>query len=146
MALKLDTESLRYIAALQNTTGVEVKDCILNENSIIYVIKQGQLGAAIGKGGANVKKLSTQLGKKFHLVELSDDPVKFTLNMLGKITVRNIVLKEDAAEEGGKTVKKIIIEADAKNRGPILGKGGKNIEIIKDLLKRHHEIADVIVR
>lgn len=141
---KFDTESLRYIAALENTTGAEVKDCIVNDNTIFYVVREGHLGTAIGKGGLNVKRLSTKLGKKLHLVELHNDPVQFTKNLLAGVTVENITLKEDVKEDGRK--RWIIIEADNKNRGTILGKGGKNIEMIKALLKRHHEIEDVIVR
>jgi len=137
---KFDTETLRYIAALENVTGAEVKDCIVNENTIVYVISQGQLGIAIGKNGLNVKRLSTKLGKKLHLVELNEDAVQFATNLLSGVTIKNITLKDD-----GQT-KKIIIESDAKNRGTILGKGGKNIEMVKALLKRHHNIEDVIVR
>ena len=140
MTLKLDTESLRYIAALENTTGAEVKDCIVDGNTIVYVIKQGNLGMAIGKGGANIKKLTTALGKKLHLVELHEDPVQFATNLLGGATAKSVTLKDD-----GQT-KKIVIEADNKNRGTIVGKGGKNVEMIKSLLKRHHNVEDVVVR
>ena len=145
MDIKLNTEALRYIAALQEISGAEVvKDCIVNENSIIYVVKQGQAGAAIGKKGTNVQRLSTILGKKPHIVELNDDPVKFASNLISTVKVKSIVLK--GGQEGDSGPKKIIIEVDQKSRGAILGKGGKNIDMIKDLLKRHHGIDDVIVR
>lgn len=140
MDYKLDTESLRYIAALENSTGAVVKDCIVNGNTVIYVVQQGQLGLAIGKGGENIRRLTAKLGKKLHLVELHPDPVQFTTNLLGGVTVKSVNLKED-----GET-KKITIDADQKNRGTILGKAGKNIEMIKAMLKRHHNIDDVIVR
>lgn len=145
MTIKLDTETLRYMAALGKTTGAQVVDCIVDGTTIIYVVEQGQLGTAIGKGGVNVKRLSTQLGRKMHIIELHSDPVQFTGNLLGgekngRKCWKNIFLKED-----GET-KRIVIESDLKSRGTILGKGGKNIEMIKNLLKRHHGIEDVIVR
>ncbi len=140
MDYKLDTESLRYIAALENTTGVEVKDCIVNGNTIIYVVKQGQLGAAIGKGGANIRMLTTKLGKKLHLVELHEDPVQFATKLLEGVQLKGVTMKDDG------TTRKITIECDQKTRGTIVGKGGKNIETIKALLKRHHNVDDVVVR
>ncbi|HIJ97979.1 TPA: NusA-like transcription termination signal-binding factor [archaeon] len=145
MTITLDTDSLRYIAALEKVSGARVVDCICEEDKITYVIQNGQLGAAIGKAGANVKKLTTALGKKIHLVELDGDPLKFTANLIGgEIRVNEMNLKEIPAPE--QPIKKIIIETNTRNRGTIVGKGGKNIEMIKNLLKRHHGIDDVIVR
>ena len=45
-----------------------------------------------------------------------------------------------------KNTRKLFGETDQKDRGTLVGKGGKNIEMIKSLLKRHHEIEDVVVR
>ncbi len=143
MTIKLNTETLRYIAALENESKAVVKDCVVNGDTIVYVIEEGQIGAAIGKNGANVKKIRTNLGKKVHLVEFSKDPVKFTSNLIGK--TQNTMIKNIYLEKNGKN-KKIIIEADFKARGTILGKKGKNIQLIKDLLKRHYNIGDVIVK
>ena len=144
MTITLDTDSLRYIAALEKVSGARVVDCICEEDKITYVIQNGQLGAAIGKAGANVKKLTTALGKKIHLVELDGDPIRFAANLIGTVRVNEMSLKEIPAPE--QPIKKIIIETNARNRGTIVGKGGKNIEMIKNLVKRHHGIDDVIVR
>ena len=118
MAVKLDTEALRYIAALESTTGAEVKDCIVNKDTdtIIYVVKQGHIGIAIGKGGSNIKRLSTKLGKKMHIVELHSDPVKFAGKLLGTVTVKNITLKQEAGEKDGEMQKKIIILQSKKSQ------------------------------
>ncbi len=144
MTITLDTDSLRYIAALEIVSKARVADCICEEDKITYVVQSGQIGAAIGKGGTNVKKLTKELGKKIHIVELDTDAVKFTHNLLGGAKARSIILKE--VHDVGNTTKVIVIESDAKIRGIILGKGGKNIEMIKNLLKRHHSVDDIIVR
>lgn len=140
MTIKLDTDSLRYIAALENATGSEVMDCVVENDTILYIVKNGQIGMAIGKGGENAKKIGNALGKRIKIVELTPNPVKFTNNILKNIAVKNINLEEKDGNQ------KIIIEADFRTKGIILGKGGKKIQILKDLLKRHHNIQDVIVK
>ena len=144
MGITLDTDSLRYIAAMEKVSGAEVKDCIVDGGTITYVIKQGQMGVAIGKGGVNVKRLTTALGKKVHIVELNSDPLKFISNLAGSVKLRNMEMKEITS--AGQTTRKLFVETDQKDRGTLVGKGGKNIEMIKSLLKRHHEIEDVVVR
>ncbi|MFH1424821.1 MAG: NusA-like transcription termination signal-binding factor [archaeon] len=133
-------DSLRYIAALESTTGVEVKDCIANEDTIMFVVKEGQLGKAIGKNGVNVKKLNAALGKRVQLIEFSTDPVKFVSNMLSTIAQKTVTKTEDSG------LTSIQIEVDFKSRGAVLGKGGKKVQILKDLLKRHHNISEVIIK
>lgn len=144
--IKLNTETLRYIAALENASGTEVKDCIVNEDTVIYVVNQGQLGKAVGKNGVRVKTIGAALGKKVRVVEFSDDPVKFVGNMLSTLTVKNIFLEEVTSKETSEPKKCIVIEADFKTRGSILGKGGKKVQLLRDLLKRHHNIEDVVVK
>ncbi|MFO7872603.1 MAG: NusA-like transcription termination signal-binding factor [Candidatus Undinarchaeales archaeon] len=140
MTIKLDKETLRYIAALENESrgNVTVKDCIVKDEKIVYVIEKGQLGAAIGKKGANVKKLRANLGKQIQVREFSDDPVQFVKNM-----VSNLKGAEVRKEENGN---KIVIEANNQTKGAVLGKKGKNLQMIKDLLKRHHNIEEVVVK
>jgi N utilization substance protein A len=141
--MKLDTDTLRYIAALEGSAGVEVKDCIVDETTITYIVREGQLGKAIGKKGVNVKKIGTALGKHIRLVEYSKDPIKFTRNLL-EVQPRNVTME---GEETKSTGRKIIVEApDFRSRGVILGKDGNKIQILKDILKRHHNIKDVSVK
>ena len=142
MTIKLDMEALRYIAALESTAGVEVKDCVVDGDSILFIVKEGQLGKAIGKEGTNVKKLNTALGKKVQIAEFSSDPVKLADNMLSHIKMKTVT----KVEKGQGSID-IQIETDFKSRGAILGKGGKKVQILRDILKRHYNsIDDVIVK
>lgn len=137
--IKLDTNTLRHVAALEGRTGAEVKDCIVDyENSIIYVVKKGDIGKAIGAKGSNVRNLENILGKKIHIVEHSNNPLEFTKNMVGKENIHNILLEE--------TGKKIIIEASFASKGAIIGKNGKKVQILEELLKRHYNIEEVVLR
>lgn len=140
MTIKLDKETLRYIAALENESrgNVNVKDCIVKDDTIIYVVEEGQLGAAIGKNGSNVKKLRENLGKQIQIREFSDEPVEFVKNLVKSLGVKDVSM--DSENE------KITISASNQSKGAIFGKNGRNLEAIKDLVKRHHGIEDVQVK
>ena len=55
--IKLTAEEMRYIALFQDLTRATVRDCIIDndENRIIFLVKPGDMGLAIGRNGINIK-------------------------------------------------------------------------------------------
>ena len=68
---------MRYIALFESISGASVKDCIVDEieQRAIFIVNQGQVGVAIGKGGRNIHTLERMTGKKHEIIEYSEDPV-----------------------------------------------------------------------
>lgn len=135
--IKLGEEELKTIATFENLTGAIVKDCIIEENRIIIVVKKGDAGLAIGRGGINVKRASQILGKKIEIVEHSEDPVEFIRNIFMPYRVLNVRI----IEKGGKRIARV--EVDIKDKS--LCRTEKNLKKAKILAKRHFDIDDVIV-
>jgi len=54
--IKFTSLEMRFIALFQSITGATVKDCIVDSdlNRIIFVVKEGNIGMAIGKRGKNI--------------------------------------------------------------------------------------------
>jgi len=138
--IRLNTDTLRYIAALEKTSGAQVKDCIVTEDEIIYIVSEEQLGQAIGTGGQHVNKIRNALGKQVRIVGFKENPVEFTKKLIAFVEPKSITLEETETE------KHIIIESDYKSHGSIRGKRDKKLKILKELLKRHHNVDDVILR
>jgi|TARA_Y100000310_G_scaffold343982_1_gene454352 N utilization substance protein A len=138
--IKLDTETLGFIAALENASGAQVKDCMVTDTEIIYIVNEDKLGQAIGKNGIHVNKIKNALGKPVKIIGFNQDAVKFAKNLLGYVEPKSVILHENETE------KHIIIESDYKTHSSILGKRGKKLKILKDLLKRHHNVDNVILR
>ncbi|MCS7121979.1 MAG: NusA-like transcription termination signal-binding factor [Archaeoglobaceae archaeon] len=139
MTLKLSDEEIRYLALFENLTGASVKDCLVYEDKVIFIVKKGDMGLAIGKGGVNIEKMKEIIGKRIEVIEHSDDPTEFIANILKPINVKVKII-----EKNGKNVAQVIVNPDIK--GIVIGKGGKNINKARELAKRHHNIEDVIVR
>ncbi|MDP2217729.1 MAG: NusA-like transcription termination signal-binding factor [Methanolobus sp.] len=138
--IKLSTEGLRYIALFEELTKATVKDCIIDDGRIIYVIKAGDMGAAIGKNGDHINRVKKTVDKQIDLVEYSDEPVAFIKNAFSPITVRSV----NIVDRNNKRL--AYVEVPNKDKGLAIGRNGKNIQKVKLVAKRHHDIDDVILQ
>jgi len=92
--IKLDTDSIKHISIFESMTGAFVKDCIIGEDRVLYVVKPGQAGLAIGKYGNNIKQLSRSIKKEVEIVEFSNNLNKFLNNLFRPMLVNNLVRVE----------------------------------------------------
>ncbi|HID42618.1 MAG TPA: NusA-like transcription termination signal-binding factor, partial [Archaeoglobaceae archaeon] len=135
----LSSESIRYLTLFESITGASVKDCMIQDDKVVFVVRKGDMGVAIGKGGINIEKVKELIGKRIEVVEHSDDPVEFVENIFKPINV-DVKLHE-------KDDKKVIqITVNPQYKGLVIGKGGKNINKAKELARRHHEIEDILIK
>ncbi len=90
--MKTTCDEMRYIALFESISGASVKDCIVDEveQRAIFIVNQGQVGVAIGKGGKNIHTLERMTGKKHEIIEYSEDPVQFMKNALKPAAVREV--------------------------------------------------------
>ena len=141
MVVKLGVNEINYIALFENLTGAIPKDCIFDEedNKIIFVVKKGDMGLAIGKKGIHIQKVRHALGKKVEVLEYSDDPVEFIKNVLHPAKIKDISLKKKKSE------KVVVVDIEKTDRALAIGKGGKNIKRTRMLVGRHHQIGDIII-
>ncbi len=141
MELKLSADDIRYIALFEKLTGAVVKDCIASkgENKILFVVKKGNMGLAIGRKGSNIQRVRHALGKKVEVVEYSDDPEEFIRNIFHPFRVKEVRLSN---AQGGMIAKVFI---DDRDKISLLGKRGKSLDKAKILSKRHHNIKDLII-
>jgi N utilization substance protein A len=133
---------MRYIALFESISGASVKDCIVDEveQRAIFVVNQGQVGVAIGKGGRNIHTLERMTGKKHEIIEYSEDPVTFMKNALKPAAVREVRVTE---RTDGK--KMAVITVNPKDKGVAIGKNGKNAERLRFLAKRYFYIQNVSI-
>ena len=131
-----------YIALFQSITGETVKDCIVDNdlNRIIFVVKEGQIGMAIGKKGKNIHILEKMTGKKHEVIEHSDNPAQFIKNALKPAKVDEVRISE---RMDGKTI--AVISVNPKDKGVAIGKNGRNAERIRFLAKRYFQIQNVSI-
>ncbi|UCB59690.1 MAG: NusA-like transcription termination signal-binding factor [Candidatus Bathyarchaeota archaeon] len=140
--IKLTSKEMRFIALFESITGATVKDCILYEdqNRAIFIVKEGDIGMAVGKGGKNIRLLERMTNKKHEIIEHSEDPTRFIKNALKPAHVREIRITE---KPDGKTI--AVVSVNPRDKGVAIGKNGRNAERIRFLAKRYFEIQNVSI-
>lgn len=125
----------RYIEELRILTKSTAHDCVIDDrfDRVIYVIRPGDMGLAIGKKGENIKRLQNVLGKRIEMVEYADTPEAFITNIFKPAEVTGV---ERTAETGPVNV----YVRQRSDLGIAIGKAGCNIEKARMLCKRFFDI------
>ena len=140
--IKLTSDELRLISLFQSITSATARDCIVDDkmDRVIFIVNKGQMGLAIGKGGTTIRQLQNVVAKKVELVEYSDVPSEFIRNILNSEMINEVKINERV--DG---TMQAIVSVDAKKKGVVVGKEGRNAEKARLLAKRYFQISNVLI-
>ena len=143
MSIKFGANEIRFIALFENMTGAMVKDCIIDDdnNKVTFVVKQGDMGLAIGKRGSTVSKVQRAVDRGVEVIEYNEDPAQFIRNILSQAELQNVKISTRKSGEKIATV-----STDNTNKRIAIGKNGINIERAKLLANRLHNIDNIILK
>ncbi len=71
--ISLSTDAMKYIRMATQLIHVDILDILISEDKLIFVVRKGQLGAAIGKKAKNLSLLRNRFKKTIKFVEEDDD-------------------------------------------------------------------------
>lgn len=133
---------MRYIALFESITKATAIDCLIDgENErLIFITKQGDMGLAIGRGGKNVNMLRKMIGKPIEIVEYADTAEQLIRNSLLPARIKEIrpLTKPDK--------KVMVVEVEPKDKALAIGKNGKTIDKTRKLLQRYFQIDYVQIK
>lgn len=132
----------RYIEELRILTKATALDCVIDDrfDRVIYVIRPGDMGLAIGKKGDNIRRLQNVVGKRIEMVEFSENPDAFIKNIFKPAEVTGI---EHSPDNGPLN----IFVKQKSDLGIAIGKAGCNIEKARVLCRRFYglEVGEVLL-
>lgn len=132
MSIKYTNDDIINITTFEKITKTHVVDYI-NENKTLYiVVKTDNFRSLIGRNGSNIKDIQKKMNQNVIIYRHSDNIEEFTKNM--------IMVPINKIETDGKTIN---IETDKRNKGLLIGRDGKNLNIIKIFLKRQFDIDNI---
>ncbi len=126
-----DTETLGIINHFERLTKCRVKDFYEHNGRLFFIIETGKLMQALGKDGANVKKLSAQLNKRIKIAEYNPDIKLFIRNLIHPLRVKEMQL--DTPEEGMIT----LMDDDVKTKGLIIGAKAQNLRFYERIVQKY---------
>ena len=143
MSIKFGANEIRFIALFENMTGAMVKDCIIDDdnNKVTFVVKQGNMGLAIGKRGSTVSKVQRAVDRGVEVIEFNEDSAQFIRNILSPAELQSVKITTRKSGEKIATV-----STDNTNKRIAIGKNGINIERAKLLANRLHNIDNIILK
>jgi len=136
--ITFSNETVQFINLATKYTKALIIDCVVEEDRVIFVVEKGQLGIAIGSKAKNLEKLRTLFKKTVKFIEFDSDKERFIQNLCKPYKVTNLSLDEDS--NGGIIAR---VTTEHKDKSKLIGKGGRNITLIRNLAQRHHNIRDV---
>jgi N utilization substance protein A len=128
------------MSMFQGMTGAMARDCVVDEklNRLIFVVAKGQMGLAIGRDGASVKKIERSVRRPVEVVEWADGIEELVRNALGAKYVQRMEVSDRLDGTKG-----VIVYVDPRKKGAVLGLRGKNAEKVRMLAKRYFDVTNV---
>lgn len=132
--IKYDFVSMRFMSLFESVTGAKLKDCIMGNELVTFIVEENQIGKAIGKAGINVRKLERALNRKIKIVEFSSEILRFVQKAIYPLTVKDI------KEENGTIT---IFSPDAKTKGLLIGRDKQNLNSLKEMVARFFDVNEI---
>ncbi|MEA3430003.1 MAG: NusA-like transcription termination signal-binding factor [Nanoarchaeota archaeon] len=134
--IKYDMNIIKFISLFENITRSKVKDCFEQEERLVFVVQEGEIGKAIGKKAVNVKRIETMIKKKIRIIEFNQDMIEFIKRVIFPIKARNIEHKDNTIT---------ITSPDSNSRGLLIGKNAKVLRNNESIVKRYFELDEIKV-
>jgi len=135
----LTQDTLQAIALFERITKISVIDCLDTPEKILFLVKEGNATRAVGKDGEHVIRLHERFQKNIQIVEFSQDPIVFVKNVFHGYKVLGVDV-----ETRGKVIH-ATVKVDPQEKAKAIGKAGRNLRLMRDLINRHHNIQSVSV-
>jgi N utilization substance protein A len=129
-------DAMKFMSLFETITRAKIKDCIIKETLVLFIVQPHEVGKAVGPKGANVKKLEQILKKRVKIVEFASEPVNFIKNLVHPLQVTEII-----EDEGVYTM----TPTDLKTRGLLIGRNAAHLRSYEEIIKRFFPIKELKV-
>ena len=135
MASTIDMQMMRYINLFSKISNVSTTKVFVYNNVIVFAVPKPLVSKAVGKDGANVRKLGETLRKKIKVVAVAniedkEDIERFVSDVVSPITFSKIEFKDGSA----------VISAGRQSKAALIGRGRIREKELSEILKNFFKI------
>jgi len=136
--IKYDSNAMQTMRYFEKITSARLRDTFEVDGLQVFVVQPSQIGKAVGKQGANVKKLAQALKKNIKIIEYSPDLKVFIKNTTFPLIPEKITVDD---EEKIAT----IIPKDILSRGLLIGRQAIKLRETEKIVKRYFDLSELRV-
>lgn len=136
----IDNKIMGYIQLFEKMTRVDVRDCMENEDMILFIVGEHRMAEIFKNRPDSVTGLREKTNKHILIAEISRDLLNFVRNIFFRFGVKeiNINWKEGATN--------IQVGVDATEVGKAIGKEGRNIKLFREAVSRNFNIHSLSIK
>lgn len=131
MTKTFSAEDIQAISFFEKATGTAVKDCIIDEESAYFLVDK--IGLALGKNGSKIRAIQMSIKKRVKVIEYAENVSEQIKKMI----------PESQNIKGEKS--SFVVNVPREHKAKIIGKNGANINKIRQLLERNHNVEKLVV-
>ena len=135
--IRLDLQAIEMIAMCERMTKVTATDFVETGQTIYFVVPRGSMRKMRGNQG--IERLSKRVGKAVRMVEASDEPEGFLRNLFWHYGVEEVSVHEGSDGLHAR------VSVSPLRKGRAIGKGGENLNALRELAKRHVGVTSLVL-
>src|SRR3989344_9554404 len=125
---KFDMQILGYINVFESKTNAKVVDAFFDNNGkLVFIVAEGDIGKAIGRQGAMIKRIGFMMKKAIRVIEFSDDVIRFVKNIILPLIPEKVELQDDIVT---------ITAGSSEVKAMIIGREKSKIKEINEIIKK----------
>ncbi len=134
IAVELTSEDLHFISIFSKITKCTPSNIFKTDFGLVFLVNPFDLGKAIGKNAKNINILKKKFGTDVLVLPDVEDPEAFVRHTLSNVNVISAEIREAPGQ------KVLFLTIDEKDRGLAIGKNGRRIKMIKQILKEKYGV------
>lgn len=129
LKVKYDVQDLQVIAHFEKMTKSRLKDYLIFDEKVFFVVEKGGLQKALGPDKRHVTKLEELLKKKVKMVEYTADESRFIKNVFSPLKVVSLEKDDDNVVT--------ITGPDQKTKGLMIGAKAQNLRMFEQIVQKY---------
>ncbi len=130
----IDNRIMEYRNLFEKVGRVEIKECMENEDMVIFIVPERKLSEMFQRNPNVIATLKEKINKHILVAEFSKDILVFIRNLYFRYGVKEIDIywKQGPMD--------IQVGVDPNEVGKAIGKEGRNVKLMKEVVSRFYEI------
>jgi len=132
--MKLEREEIFFMNVFDSETGVGAKDVLIEQKNATFLVKDEDMGKAIGPKGSKIKKLTEKFGRRIELLAFTESIEEFFKKAFPNAKFSEVKING----------KRVELRLDSMHKREITG--NSKFKRIKKIAERNYNIENIKIK